>query len=115
MKLSLFFYAALLAAFAVAAPPVAAQAPPPTPTLAPVEGPATSATQTLQLQEFARESAYRISSTTSYTATVLGETWAVDRTFTYGDRIIAIGLGALFLLQAFQVAYTVVITTRRQG
>jgi hypothetical protein len=104
--------AVLLLCVAAGPPVVLAQDPPPTPTLAPVTGANPSATQTLQLQEFERDQAYRISSTTSYTTTVLGETWAVDRTFTYGDRIIAIALGALFLLQVLQLFHSVIIAGR---
>lgn len=91
--------------------PVQADDPPPTPTLVPITGATTSATQTMQLQEFAREMAYLVGQTTVYTATINGATWAVERRFSYGEAGITIVLMALVLLKVLDLTYRVV--TRR--
>jgi hypothetical protein len=103
-----------LLALALGTPQVAqAQAPPPpTPTLVPVTGPDTSATQTLQLQEFARDSSYFIAQTTVYTATVGGATWAVERRFSYGEASITLVGMALVLVQVFWLTYQIVTRER---
>lgn len=91
------------------AAPVLADDPPPQPTLAPVMGATTSATQTLQLQEFARESAYLVGQTTIYTATVNGATWAIERRFTYGEAGITIVLMAIALMLLFNLIYKLAV------
>lgn len=85
-----------------------AQEPPPTPTLAPVISNTTSATQTLQLQEFARSQAYLTQHTTVYTTTVGGSTWAVERRFTYGEAGITVVVMALALVETFRLLYQVI-------
>jgi len=111
VKRSLLLAAVLLLSIAA---PVLADEPPPLPTLVPVVGVTTSATQTLQLQEFARENAYLIRQTTAYTATVNGSVWAVERRFTYGEAGITILLMALVLEMAFLLMYKITVGERRQ-
>jgi len=108
VKRSLLLAALLLSIAA----PVLADEPPPLPTLVPVIGVTTSATQTLQLQEFARESAYLIGQTTVYTATVNGSVWAVERRFTYGEAGITLVAMALVLVQVVGLTYRVVTRER---
>jgi hypothetical protein len=97
---------ALVAVFGVAA--VEAQAPPPTPTLAPVVSDTTSATQTLQLQEFARSEAYMIANTTTYTTTIGGSTWAIERKFSYGEIGVTMVAMALVLVHIFGTIYQII-------
>jgi hypothetical protein len=87
---------------------VQAQEPPPTPTLAPVVSETTSATQTYQLQEFARSGAYLTQHTTVYTATVGGATWAVERRFSYGEAGITVVVMALALVETLRLIYQAV-------
>lgn len=96
----------------VAAPSVGAQTPPPpTPTLAPVTGSQTSATQTLQLQEFTRDLAYLLQNTTTYTTTTTGAAWALERRVSYGEAAVVIMLMVVALAQIGSLVYTA--TTRR--
>jgi len=85
-----------------------AQEPPPTPTLAPVISTTTSATQTYQLQEFARSGAYMIANTTTYTTTVGGATWAVERKFSYGEAGITVVVMALALVELLNLLYQII-------
>ncbi len=87
---------------------VYAQEPPPTPTLAPVISKTTSATQTFQLQEFARSEAYMIANTTTYTTTIGGSTWAIERKFSYGEIGVVVVAMALVLVQIFRSIYEIV-------
>jgi hypothetical protein len=92
--------------------PVSADDPPPTPTLAPVIGSTTSATQTLQLQEFLRPLGYQLGHTVAYTATVGGATWVVERSFSYGEASVTIIGMALVLMQVLSLSYRVVTRER---
>ena len=113
-KLLEVLQAVSLACYLVLATAVVVQAddPPPTPTLAPVVGSTTSATQTLQLQEFARRSSYLAEYTTVITATTSGAAWVLERRFTYGEASITIVGMALVLIQAFGLMYKVVTGER---
>lgn len=86
--------------------------PPPTPTLAPVVGASTSATQTLQLQDFARRESYLLEASTVYTTTSSGAVWVVERRYTYGEAGITIVVMALALVQAFDLLYRIVTRER---
>jgi anti-sigma-K factor RskA len=87
---------------------VQAQEPPPTPTLAPVVSTTTSATQTYQLQEFARSEAYLVDHTTVFTTTVGGATWAIERRFSYGEAGITVVMMALALVETLRLIYQAV-------
>lgn len=90
-----------------AAPPAvyAQEPPPPTPTLAPIVGPDPSATQTLQLQEFARDAAYLVRHTTTYTTTSTGAPWSLERRVTYGEASVVVMLMVVALLQIGGLVY----------
>ncbi len=90
---------------------VRADDPPPMPTLVP---PGVIAEQFYQLQQFEMVQAYDIYHTTSYTATVNGATWAIDRRFTYGEAGITILLMALVLEVVFLLMYEITLGARRQ-
>jgi hypothetical protein len=91
----------VLAALLLALPPQVALAeePPPTPTLAPVTGFTPTATQTHQLQYFARQAAYGVHPSTVITNTTSsGSVWLLERRFTYGEAAIVVLLMAVALL-----------------
>lgn len=106
VKRSLLLAAVLLLSIAA---PVLADEPPPLPTLVP---PGVIAEQFYQLQGFEMVQAYDIYHTTSYTATVNGAVWAVERRFTYGEAGITLVAMALVLVQVAGLTYRVVTRER---
>lgn len=83
---------------------VLADAPPPTPTLAMPVSTTTSATQTLQLQDFSRQAAYGVHPASVVTKTTSsGAVWLIERRFTYGEAATVILLMAVALVLVFDV------------